>query len=541
MIGKTVGKYRIIQQLGRGGMGVVYKALDETLDREVAIKVFSAELDEHDVVKRFRKEATTLAKLNHPAIATIFELYRADSDLLMVMEYVSGETLEKLSQRSGPLPAERAAYLVAEVLGALEHAHRAGIVHRDIKPANVMVSDGGQVKVMDFGIARVRGAAPTTIDGYVMGTPAYMAPEQVLGQEIDPRADLYSVGVVFYRLLTAALPFQADSVVDMVQKVVSQAPTPARVHRAGIPEWCERALARALAKRPAERFQTADEFREALLAPVNALVTERTMALGPDLTRRPAPPDPGGPSTPTAAPVPRATPASKPANLHPSLALRFDGAKALLTRKPLALGGALALGVVVLALVVWQYGSAGEPSPRGRPTTSGGAVSLSTRAAAPGDVAPTSPPAGGVLGRTPRGPSDAPFAFQAKALMKDGDRDREHDARVVLADGAVSVTVRLDGTSESVLSTTPFGSLKSVSYSKSKQPLWTAPAGPMQVLHLDVPLGFFKGDRHWLSLRTGDSFVVLRINADDVSGVVAAFEERTGRAVDRLGDRKDSK
>ena len=142
MVGKTVGKYRIVEQLGRGGMGVVYKAVDETLDREVAIKVFSADSAGQDVVDRFRTEATTLAKLNHPEIATIYELYRSEPDLLMVMEYVSGETLEKLSQRSGPLPPERAAYLVAQVLDALDSAHRVGIVHRDIKPANVMVSDG---------------------------------------------------------------------------------------------------------------------------------------------------------------------------------------------------------------------------------------------------------------------------------------------------------------------------------------------------------------------------------------------------------------
>ena len=288
MVGKTLGKYRIVETLGRGGMGVVYKAVDETLDREVAIKVFSAELDEQDVVTRFRTEATTLAKLNHPEIATIYELYRWESDLLMVMEYVRGETLEKLSHRSGPLPPERAAYLAAQVLGALDYAHRSGIVHRDLKPANVMVNDQGHVKVMDFGIARVLGAAHTTMDGFMMGTPAYMAPEQVLGQEVDPRADLYSVGVVFYRLLTGTLPFKSDTVMGMVQKQVSDQPTPARVHRADIPDWCEAVLTRALAKVPAERFQTAEEFRRALLEPLNTAVTERTMPLGGEPTPRPA-------------------------------------------------------------------------------------------------------------------------------------------------------------------------------------------------------------------------------------------------------------
>ena len=141
MIGQTIGKYRIVETLGRGGMGTVYKGIDETLDRPVAIKVLNPDLAEADVMKRFRAEATTLAKLNHPDIATIYEIYRSDTDLLMVMELIRGETLDKLIQRSAPLPPERAAYLTSQVLGALEHAHRAGIVHRDLKPTNVMVTE----------------------------------------------------------------------------------------------------------------------------------------------------------------------------------------------------------------------------------------------------------------------------------------------------------------------------------------------------------------------------------------------------------------
>ena len=201
MIGQTVGKYRIVGQLGRGGMGTVYRAVDQTLDREVAIKVLNPELADTKIIKRFQAEATTLAKLNHPEIATIYELLRLETQLLIVMELVRGETLEKVSVRLGKIEPDRAAYLIDKVLSALEHAHRAGIVHCDIKPANVMVTEHGGVKIMDFGTARVRGAENGTLDGYMMGTPAYMSPEQVLGQELDGRADLYAVGVVFYRLL----------------------------------------------------------------------------------------------------------------------------------------------------------------------------------------------------------------------------------------------------------------------------------------------------------------------------------------------------
>ena len=266
MIGTTVGKYRILARLGRGGMGTVYRAIDDTLDREVAIKVLNSEVGDAKLMARFRAEATMLARLNHPEIATIFEIVKTDDDLMMVMELVRGETFDQLSIRSGPLPAERAAYLVAQVLNGLAYAHRAGIVHRDLKPANIMVTESGLIKIMDFGIARVAGTEHLTSAGFMMGTPAYMAPEQVLGKEVDARADLYSAGVVFYRLLTGCLPFQADTPIGMVQKQLWEPPTPVRSYRADLPEWCETVMTRALAKAPEERFQNAEEFRSALLS-----------------------------------------------------------------------------------------------------------------------------------------------------------------------------------------------------------------------------------------------------------------------------------
>ena len=226
MIGRTVGKYRIIDRLGRGGMGTVYKAVDETLDREVAIKVLNPDLTDSELLKRFRAEAVTLARLNHPGIATLYELHRQDDDLLMVMEFVRGETFHDLSERLGPLAPPQAAHLCMQVLDALAHAHRAGVVHRDLKPANLMVSETGAVKVMDFGIARVLGTEHFTHGGYMMGTPAYMAPEQVMGRDVDARADLYAIGVVVYRLLSGQLPFEADTAIAMVQKQISDPPTP---------------------------------------------------------------------------------------------------------------------------------------------------------------------------------------------------------------------------------------------------------------------------------------------------------------------------
>src|SRR5262245_7294351 len=360
MVGKTIGKYRIVDRLGRGGMGTVYKAVDETLDREVAVKVLNPELTDSEVMKRFRAEATTLAKLNHPEIATLYEIFRSDSDLLMVMELVRGETLDQLALRCGPLPPERAAYLVAQVLGALEHAHRAGVVHRDLKPANVMVTDHGGVKIMDFGIARVAGAEHLTNDGHMMGTPAYMAPEQVVAKEVDARADLYSAGVVFYRLLTGNLPFQADPAIGMVQKQLSDQPTPAHMHRADVPDWCETILARALQKSPVDRFQTAEEFRQLLLTQIGAAATEHTGAFAAAHGATPQPiavsavmATPGRPMPAAAAPKPPAVQKTNP---------QTEGATVVLQRSHFAIAGSLlgvlAIGVAVLAFVALRRQSA---------------------------------------------------------------------------------------------------------------------------------------------------------------------------------------
>ena len=190
-------------------------------------------------------------------------------------------------QRSGPLEPERAAYLLAQVLDAIGHAHAAGIIHRDLKPSNVMVTERGAVKIMDFGIARVRGAEHMTTDGYMMGTPAYMSPEQVLCHEVDGRSDLYSVGVMFYRLLTGKLPFQADTAIGMVQKQISDTPTPARLPSRRPAGVGLAILDRALAKSPADRYQTAEEFRSALLDAIHdGAVEAKTRAVVLDGRRR---------------------------------------------------------------------------------------------------------------------------------------------------------------------------------------------------------------------------------------------------------------
>jgi hypothetical protein len=264
MVGQTVGKYRVEDRIGRGGMGTVYRAVDETLHRDVAIKVLNSELNDPEVAKRFRAEAITVARLSHPGIATIYELFEHDGQWLMVMEFVRGETLERLVERAGPLTAERATELVMQALGGLTHAHGLGVVHRDLKPANLMLTESGTVKIMDFGIARVSGSEHLTNAGFMMGTPAYMAPEQVLGQEVDARADLYAMGVVLYRVTTGRLPFKGVTPFALAQSQVNDPPTPIRMARQGLPEWLEQVIAVALAKSPGDRFQSAQEFRATL-------------------------------------------------------------------------------------------------------------------------------------------------------------------------------------------------------------------------------------------------------------------------------------
>src|SRR4029450_2640179 len=176
MVGQNVGKYRILDRIGKGGMGTVYKAVDETLHREGAIRVLNAELNDPEVAKRFRSEAITVARLSHPGIATIYELFQYEGQWLMVMEFVRGETLEHMVDRMGAISPQRSAELCMQALAALAHAHSMGAATRHLKPANMMITETGAVKIMDFGIARVPGTEHLTNVGFMMGPPAYMAP-----------------------------------------------------------------------------------------------------------------------------------------------------------------------------------------------------------------------------------------------------------------------------------------------------------------------------------------------------------------------------
>lgn len=265
MIGQAFGNYRVTSRLGEGGMGTVYRAVDTMLDRDVALKVLRPELARQAaLVERFRAEAVALARLRHEHIAALYGLDRQGDELVMVMEYVSGETLESRLARDGTMPWQEAVPVVRAVLAALGHAHVRGVVHRDIKPANVMIDAEGVVKVMDFGIARLIGENRQTRAGVAVGTPSYMAPEQLRGEDVDGRTDLYAAGALLFELLTGRVAFQADSdYALMMQQLHEPAPAPSAL-RQGLPRALDAMVARAMAKLPAQRFSSATDFARAL-------------------------------------------------------------------------------------------------------------------------------------------------------------------------------------------------------------------------------------------------------------------------------------
>jgi serine/threonine-protein kinase len=265
MVGQTLGQYRIVAHLGEGAMGAVYHAVDEMLDRDVALKFLRPELvHRQDLVERFRIEAITLAKLDHPNITRLLGLTRHEPHLFMVMEYVGGESLSDVVQRGGRVRWREAVVWVGEILAALEYAHGVGIVHRDIKPANIIVRQDARVKVTDFGIARVLGSARRTREGHVIGTLDYMAPEQIRGEEVTGSADLYSTGVLLYEALTGRTPYGGTTEYELMQQHI-HGPIPGIGPLASdVPLWFDGLIERAMAKDPADRFPSAGAFRREL-------------------------------------------------------------------------------------------------------------------------------------------------------------------------------------------------------------------------------------------------------------------------------------
>jgi eukaryotic-like serine/threonine-protein kinase len=266
MIGKTIQNYRIVSELGVGAMGAVYEGVDTFVERPVAIKVLRAELARQpELIERFRSEAITLARLNHPNVALLYNFFREGEDYYMAMEFVRGQSLESIIRSSGRLQADFAARILAQTLDGLAHAHSMGVLHRDIKPANILVTRDGRVKVTDFGIARVLGSSRMTRHGRIIGTLEYIAPERIRGDESDSRSDLYAAGVVLYEMLAGKLPFTAQTDFELIKAHLElEPPVLEQICGSTASAAWDAIIHKAMAKSVEQRFQTAEEFAQAL-------------------------------------------------------------------------------------------------------------------------------------------------------------------------------------------------------------------------------------------------------------------------------------
>lgn len=445
-VGDTVGDYQIIGLLGAGGMGRVYKVKNTISDRIDALKVLLPNLaDDQELADRFTREIKVLASLNHPNIAGLRTAFRLENQLLMVMEFVEGTTLEERI-KAGPVPVEDAIGYIMQVLAALGYAHKRGVIHRDIKPANMMLTTDNVIKLMDFGIAKSKTERKLTQTGTTMGSLYYMSGEQVQGEELDGRSDLYSVGVSLYELVTGSRPFQGKSDFDIMIAQLQQTPLPPIEMMPELPKALNDIIVISLEKDRAKRFQTAEAFSAALASITPAQINSTPMqasasGLMPTVTA-PAPPAPptltqpmavSGPVSapggyiPTAnvptvmAPQPEAPAVTTPPPPEPSHGVPPPSALKGYRGLYMTLGALIVVAIIVLAAT---------QLPRIMKThASGEQTAQVTAPAAPVDGAPSTPaadtttqPSAGAPSSSPASTSPIPDATQpaSGAAASDG-------------------------------------------------------------------------------------------------------------------------
>lgn len=256
------GRYEVLATLGQGAMGTVYKAVDPLIERTVAIKTINLDLSNEERAEfeeRFYREAKSAGRLSHANIVTIYDVGETDDVAYIAMEYLEGKSLREMLDSGVVLPIEKISKIVARIAGALNYAHENQVVHRDIKPANIMITSNRDVKIMDFGIAQIPTGSRTQI-GTVLGSPKYMAPEQVDGKPTDGKTDIYALGVVLYEMLTGTTPFNGDNLSAILNKILNEAPVPPSTLNPRVPPVFDRIVLRALSKHPQDRYQTAREF-----------------------------------------------------------------------------------------------------------------------------------------------------------------------------------------------------------------------------------------------------------------------------------------
>jgi len=296
VVTERIGRYDIVKTLGKGAMGVVYLARDPLIDRLVALKTLRLDVDtefEEQFRQRFLREARAAGRLNHRGIVTVYDVGEdPETGLVYIaMEYIEGQDLKARMQAEPPLRLDEIARIVAEIALALDYAHSMGVVHRDIKPANILMTADGSPKVMDFGVARME-SSNLTVEGQFIGTPNFMSPEQILGQPVDGRSDIFSLGVLLFKLLTGERPFPGSTMHEVTMKIVQEPPPLPSSLRPGLPTAFNPILLKCLAKKPEERFQRASELAQLLSALARALVsreegdTARTGIVQPDFSTR---------------------------------------------------------------------------------------------------------------------------------------------------------------------------------------------------------------------------------------------------------------
>jgi serine/threonine protein kinase len=273
---EKLGKYKIITEVGQGDFAAVYKAVDTTLDRTVALKVLAPHLLwDYAFVQRFQREARVAANLDHPNILTIYEVGQIEGVYFIAMQFLEGRTLSQILEAEGPLPVSRVRAIIEQVASALDYAHARGFVHRDIKPSNVIVAEDGRATLTDFGLVKAGEGTKLSTTGVVFGTPEYISPEQAQGEKVDGRSDIYSLGIMLFEMLSGQVPFEADTPLEVpIKHLTAPLPLPREVNP-DISEPVEQVILKAMAKAPEDRYQRVSEMAEALKRAMEGEVKER--------------------------------------------------------------------------------------------------------------------------------------------------------------------------------------------------------------------------------------------------------------------------
>ena len=592
MVGTIVGTYRLEERIGDGGLGAVYRAVDTASGKEAAFRVFAREVSADAMLAdRLRAMAPALKKLSHPNIAAFFELVSLGADLALFLEFVPGVPLDKVRQPAGRLDTSVAVSCAVQVLRALESAHGAGVLHHALRPSNVMVTRQGTVKVLDFGIGHAFGANRKTREDRLLTVLAYLAPEQIQNQPGDARADIYSVGVLLYELLTGRLPFDHTSEFALRQAHLSEPPASPRGFVPALPEWLDQAVLRALAKNPASRYQNATEFRAVLEAALGlstsreaAIVRQRdgaqveTFAAAPPIPPLPAavpagPADAGPAETvisgPPAAPAPPRPPAAPP----PAASSRKAPKRAVV----IAASALVALALIASGAYFWMRGPASPAFEAGTPATDVVPAVPETPAAVtgqpaagvpppnPGPATPASPPLPapattpapaaprvekGFQGTPPAGSKRGTPATPPQPLAVTTPASAP-PAPAAAAPPAAKAEKLPDVTFRKVKLVTQSGSSEKstdVVLLLGDDRLSVTPDGGgaalRTVAYAEITaasyskaqkkrLGFIRSSQHLLELETAGEPLLLRLDKDNFERILGAIEARTGQAVSR--------